>query len=79
MKCEMCGTSVAREAHDRGICFDCYCRMDLQAYEEHQKKNDLLNSEEEQVLRSPTPSHLGEIVITAGLLIAGVTNVLQLS
>ncbi len=39
MKCEMCGTSVAREAHDRGICFDCYCILSLADYEEHQKKN----------------------------------------
>ena len=39
MKCEMCGTSVAREAHDRGICFDCYCILSLADYEEHQKKS----------------------------------------
>ena len=39
MKCEMCGTSVDREAHDRGICFDCYCILSLADYEEHQKKN----------------------------------------
>ena len=42
MKCEMCGTSVGREAHDRGICFDCYCRLDMQEYEAF-----LLKEEEE--------------------------------
>ena len=72
MKCEMCGTSVAREAHDRGICFDCYCILSLADYEEHQKKN----TEEEQLcIPSPaTPSHHVETVTTAGPLIAGVTN-----
>ena len=69
MKCELCGTSVDREAHDRGICFDCYCILSLADYEEHQKKN----TEEEQVSCPPTPSHFG-FVITAGLLIAGVTD-----
>ena len=35
MKCTRCGTNVDREAHDRGICFDCYCQLDLQDYEAH--------------------------------------------
>ena len=47
MECKECGTNVEREAHDNGICFDCYCQMDLRSYEEHQKKNYTLNSEEE--------------------------------
>ena len=72
MECVECGTNTDREVTDRGICFDCYCKLDLLAYEELQKKN----SEEEQVCipTSPTPSHLGEIVITAGLLTAGVID-----
>ena len=44
MECKECGTSLASEAHDNFICFDCYCRMDLAEHEELQKKND---SEEE--------------------------------
>jgi hypothetical protein len=47
MECIECGSNIDREAHDRGICFDCYCQMDLRAYEEHQKKNGTHNSEEE--------------------------------
>lgn len=33
MKCVRCGTNVDREVHDRGICFDCYCQLDMQEYE----------------------------------------------
>jgi NMD protein affecting ribosome stability and mRNA decay len=39
MKCTRCGTNVDREATDRGICFDCYCELDLIAYNEHLKLN----------------------------------------
>lgn len=74
MECKECGTNIDREAHDRGICFDCYCQMDLRSYEEHQKKNDTHNSEEEQACILPTPSHLGEFVITAGRLTAVVVT-----
>ncbi len=70
MECKECGTNTDREAIDNGICFDCYSRLDLVAYEEHQKKN---SDEEEQACILPTPSHLGEIVITAGLWTAGVS------
>jgi len=35
MKCTRCGTNVDREATDRGICFDCYCQLDMQDYEAH--------------------------------------------
>jgi len=35
MKCTRCGTNVDREATDRGICFDCYCLLDMQDYEAH--------------------------------------------
>ena len=75
MECKECGTSVDKEAHDNYICYDCWCRLDLIVHEELQKKN----SEEEQVMHSylPTPSHLGEFVITAGLLTAGVFNVIR--
>ncbi len=37
MKCSRCKTNVDREATDRGICFDCYCQLDLQDYEAHLK------------------------------------------
>jgi len=37
MKCTRCKTNVDREATDRGICFDCYCQLDLQDYEAHLK------------------------------------------
>ena len=39
MKCTRCGTNTDREATDRGICFDCYCELDLIAYNEHLKLN----------------------------------------
>jgi len=39
MECKECGTNTDREATDNGICFDCYSRLDLMSYEEHQKKN----------------------------------------
>lgn len=73
MECKECGTCLDREAHDNYICFDCWCLMDLAHHEELQKKN----SEEEQdcIPITPTPSHLGEFVDTAGRLTAGVTNV----
>ena len=71
MECKECGTKTDREATDQGICFDCYCKLDLIAYEEHQKKNIMI-FEEEQACILPTPSHLH--VITAGLLTAGVTD-----
>jgi len=35
MKCTRCGTNVDREVHDRGLCFDCYCQLDMQDYEAH--------------------------------------------
>ena len=35
MKCTRCGTNTDREATDRGICFDCYCQLDMQDYEAH--------------------------------------------
>lgn len=44
MKCTRCGTNVDREATDRGICFDCYCQLDLQDYEAHLQ----LSQEEEE-------------------------------
>jgi len=44
MGCKECGISLAGEAHQDRICFDCYCRMDLAVHEELQKKN---SSEEE--------------------------------
>ncbi len=40
MKCTRCGTNVDREATDRGICFDCYCQLDLQDYEAHLQLRD---------------------------------------
>ena len=80
MECKGCGTSLKLEAHDNFICFDCYCEMDLAQYElEMQKKT---SDEEEQVAflldshLKPTPSHLVVIVITVGLLTAGVTDVI---
>ena len=45
MKCTRCGTNVDREATDRGICYDCYCQLDLQDYEAHLKAS-LLEEEE---------------------------------
>jgi len=33
MECKECGTSVDREAHENFICFDCYCRLDLEYQE----------------------------------------------
>lgn len=68
----MCLTDIDREAHDRGICYDCYCKLDLQAYEEHLKKNDCHNSEGEQVRILPTSPHLGDFVTAVGLMTAGV-------
>ena len=35
MKCTNCKTEVESEATDRGICYDCYCQLDLQDYEAH--------------------------------------------
>ena len=74
MECKECGTSLQFEAHENSICFDCYCRMDLVVHEELQKKNGITSDEEEQeCIPVPTPSHLVVIVITAGLLTAGVS------
>ncbi|AXH79453.1 MAG: hypothetical protein [Circular genetic element sp.] len=39
MKCTNCKTECESEATDRGICFDCYCELDLLAYNEHLKLN----------------------------------------
>ena len=40
MKCTRCGTNTDREATDRGICFDCYCQLDMQDYEAHLQLRD---------------------------------------
>ena len=45
MKCTRCGTNVDREATSRGICFDCYCNLDLQDYEAHLKAQVLEEEE----------------------------------
>ena len=71
MECKVCGTSLKFEAHDNYVCFDCYCAMDLLRHEEEvQKKTS--DEEEQECIPVPTPSHLVVIVITAGLLTAGV-------
>jgi len=44
MKCTRCKTNVDREATDRGICFDCYCQLDLQDYEAHLQLNSMDDS-----------------------------------
>jgi hypothetical protein len=41
MKCTLCGTNVDREATDRGICFDCYCQLDMEDYEAHLRASRL--------------------------------------
>ena len=45
MKCTNCKTDVESEATDRGICYDCYCQLDLQDYEAHLQAS-LLEEEE---------------------------------
>ena len=45
-ECSGCGIDLKNEAHQNGVCWDCYMRLDLEQYEQEQKKKIGFDSEE---------------------------------
>ena len=60
MKCTDCKTEVESEATDRGICYDCYCQLDLQDYEAHLKASLLEFEAEPSAADLANKNHLEE-------------------
>ena len=71
-KCTGCGISLENEAHQNGVCWDCYMKLDLEQYNQEQKKKKEFECEEQEASSYLQPTPPIEYVVIVGRLIADV-------